>query len=144
LPLAHQDWFQRKEMNLGAHKPRLLFVDDSAFFRNMLTPVLGAAGYEVTTAVDGREALVLVEETDFDLVVSDIEMPEIGGFELAEALRVNSRTAHLPIIALTSHMSPALVERGRRAGFRAFVAKFDRPGLIAALRDLPSGISEAA
>ncbi|HXM31267.1 MAG TPA: hybrid sensor histidine kinase/response regulator [Xanthobacteraceae bacterium] len=145
LPLAHEDWFQRKEMNAEARKRRLLFVDDSVFFRDMLTPVLKAAGYDVTTAADGREALALVEKGDgFDVIVSDIEMPEIGGFELAEALRADKRMGHVPIIALTSHTSPAMLERGIRAGFRAFVAKFDRQGLIAALKDTPFEISKAA
>ncbi|HEY4862920.1 MAG TPA: chemotaxis protein CheW [Xanthobacteraceae bacterium] len=145
LPLAHEDWFQRKEMNAEARKRRLLFVDDSAFFRDMLTPVMKAAGYDVTTAADGREALALVEKGDsFDVIVSDIEMPEIGGFELAEALRADPRMGHVPIIALTSHTSPAMLERGIRAGFRAFVAKFDRQGLIAALKDAPFEISKAA
>jgi len=145
LPLAHEDWFLRKEMNAEARKRRLLFVDDSAFFRNMLTPVLKAAGYNVTTVADGREALALVETAGgFDVIVSDIEMPEIGGFELAEALRADPRMSHVPIIALTSHSSPAMLERGLRAGFRAFVAKFDRQGLIAALKDAPFEISKAA
>jgi two-component system chemotaxis sensor kinase CheA len=145
LPLAHEDWFLRKEMNAEARKRRLLLVDDSAFFRNMLTPVLKAAGYSVTTAADGREALALVETAGgFDVIVSDIEMPEIGGFELAEALRADPRMSHVPIIALTSHSSPAMLERGLRAGFRAFVAKFDRQGLIAALKDAPFEISKAA
>ena len=145
LPLAHEDWFQRKEMNAEARKRRLLFVDDSAFFRDMLTPVMKAAGYDVTTAADGREALALVEKGDsFDVIVSDIEMPEIGGFELAEALRADPRMGHVPIIPLTSHTSPAMLERGIRAGFRAFVAKFDRQGLIAALKDAPFEISKAA
>ena len=145
LPLAHEDWFQRKEMNAEARKRRLLFVDDSAFFRNMLTPVLRAAGYDVTTAVNGREALTLVEKADrFDVVVSDIEMPEVDGFALAEALRADPRMALVPIIALTSHSSPAMLEHGSRAGFRTFVAKFDRQGLIAALKDAPFEISKAA
>ncbi|HXY89873.1 MAG TPA: chemotaxis protein CheW [Xanthobacteraceae bacterium] len=145
LPLAYEDWFQRKEMNAEARKRRLLFVDDSAFFRNMLTPVLRAAGYDVTAATDGKAALALVEKGGgFDLVVSDIEMPEMDGFGLAEALRADPRTQHVPVIALTSHTSPATLDRGRRAGFRAFVAKFDRQGLIAALKDAPLEIGRAA
>jgi two-component system, chemotaxis family, sensor kinase CheA len=145
LPLAYEDWFHRKEMNAEARKRRLLFVDDSAFFRNMLTPVLKTAGYDVTVAADGKEALALIDKADgFDLVVSDIEMPEMDGFELVEALRADPRMKPVPIIALTSHTSSAMIERGSRAGFRAFVAKFDRQGLIAALKDTPLEISRAA
>jgi len=99
----------------------------------------------VTAATDGKAALALVEKGGgFDLVVSDIEMPEMDGFGLAEALRADPRTQHVPVIALTSHTSPATLDRGRRAGFRAFVAKFDRQGLIAALKDAPLEIGRAA
>ncbi len=58
----------------------------------------------------------------------------MNGFELAEAVRGDPRTAVVPIIALSSMTSPAAIERGRQAGFHDFVAKFDRQGLIAALK----------
>ncbi|HLL26866.1 MAG TPA: chemotaxis protein CheW [Xanthobacteraceae bacterium] len=144
LPLAYEDWFQRKDRNADEQKRRLLFVDDSAFFRNMLTPVLKAAGYDVVTAANGKEALALVEKANFEVVVSDIEMPEIDGFDLAEAMLADPRMRGVPIIALTSHTSPVMIERGRRVGFRAFVAKFDRQGLIAALKDAPLEVNKAA
>ncbi|MFX5595203.1 hypothetical protein ABTD92_21350, partial [Acinetobacter baumannii] len=64
LPLAFEDWFKRKEMRVEALTKRLLFVDDSPFFRNMLTPVLKAAGYDVTTASAGMEALDLMKRGD--------------------------------------------------------------------------------
>jgi two-component system chemotaxis sensor kinase CheA len=69
------------------------------------------------------------------VIVSDIEMPGMNGFEFAEAVRRDVRTAAVPIIALSAVTSPATIERGRQAGFQDFVAKFDRPGLIAALKD---------
>ena len=71
----------------------------------------------------------------FDVVLTDIEMPDMNGFEFAEAIRADPRTATMPIIALSSLVSPAAIERGRQAGFHDFVAKFDRPGLIAALKE---------
>jgi two-component system chemotaxis sensor kinase CheA len=136
LPLAFEDWFKRKEMSDEALTRRLLFVDDSAFFRNMLTPVLKAAGYQVTAVSAAQEALALAREArGFHVVVSDIEMPGMNGFELAEALRADPRTAAVPIIALSSVTNPAAIERGRQAGFHDYVAKFDRQGLIAALKE---------
>jgi two-component system, chemotaxis family, sensor kinase CheA len=136
LPLAFEDWFKRKEMSDEALTRRLLFVDDSAFFRNMLTPVLKAAGYQVTAVSAAQEALALAKDArGFHVVVSDIEMPGMNGFELAEALRADPRTATLPIIALSSLTNPAAIERGRQAGFHDYVAKFDRQGLIAALKE---------
>jgi two-component system chemotaxis sensor kinase CheA len=136
MPLAFEDWFRRKEMGPEALTRTLLFVDDSPFFRNMLGPVLKAAGYDVTTVGGAKEALALLKKgPHFDVIVSDIEMPEMNGFDLAEAIHGDPRTAHVPIIALSSLTSPAAIERGRQAGFHDFVAKFDRPGLIAALKD---------
>ncbi len=62
-------------------------------------------------------------------------MPEMDGFQFAESLRADPRTAALPVIALCSTASPEAVERGRRVGFYDYVAKFDRQGLIAALKE---------
>ncbi|MEI8145181.1 MAG: response regulator, partial [Alphaproteobacteria bacterium] len=145
LPLAFEDWFRRKEMRAEALTKRLLFVDDSPFFRNMLTPVLKAAGYQVTTASAAREALDLIKGGEkFDIVVSDIEMPDMNGFELAEALRADHRLLGLPVIALSSMTNPAAIERARVAGFHDYVAKFDRQGLIAALKDTATEYASAA
>ena len=145
LPLAFADWFRRREMRVEALTRTLLLVDDSAFFRNMLGPVLKAAGYDVTVVDGGDQALaVLKKQTRFDVIVSDIEMPGMNGFELAEAVRSDPRNADVPIIALSSMTSPAAIERGRQAGFHDFVAKFDRPGLIAALKDSAVGLDRAA
>jgi two-component system chemotaxis sensor kinase CheA len=145
LPLAYEDWIRRKATDSAALSRRLLLVDDSTFFRSMLTPVLQAAGFEVTALPSGEEALALIEKgARFDLVVSDIEMPGISGFQLAERLRADARTAHALLIALSSHAAAAIVERGRQAGFDQFVAKFDRRGLIAALSELPGSMARAA
>jgi two-component system chemotaxis sensor kinase CheA len=69
------------------------------------------------------------------VVITDIEMPEMSGFEFAERLRGDPRTADVPIIALSSVVSAEAVERGRQVGFYDYVAKFDRQGLIAALKE---------
>ena len=140
LPQAFEDWFMRKEMDIEALTKKVLFVDDSAFFRNMLTPVLKAAGYDVTTCDSASHAFELLENgAKFNAVVSDIEMPEINGFEFCEALRRDPRFRNIPILALSAMVTPASIERGRQAGFDDYVAKFDRPGLIAALKDVFSG-----
>ncbi len=135
LPLAFEDWFRRKEP--AQRRPQaVLLVDNSPFFRNMLTPVLQAAGYAVTAAGSARDALALFGEgRQFDVVITDVEMPDVDGFELAETLRADARTAELPVIGLSSAVSAEAIERGRRAGFHDYVAKFDRQGLIAALKE---------
>ena len=114
----------------------MLLIDDSAFFRNMLAPVLKAAGYEVTTAAGGEEAITLLQKARrFDVVLTDIDMPGMSGFDFAEQLRNDPKTAQIPIIGLSSMISQDFIERGRRVGFHDYVAKFDRQGLIAALKE---------
>jgi two-component system chemotaxis sensor kinase CheA len=136
LPMAFADWFTRKEIRPSMASQSVLLVDDSAFFRNMLAPVLKAAGYKVRTATGGQEALATLRSGQgFDVVLTDIEMPEMNGFELAETIRADQHFGQMPIIALSSLVSPAAIERGKLAGFHDYVAKFDRPGLIAALKE---------
>ncbi len=136
LPMAFEDWFRRKDQAVSERQRSILLVDDSPFFRNMLTPVLQAAGYTVTAVGSARDALAMLEDgRSFDVVVTDIEMPDMDGYQFAEALRAVPRTAELPVIALSSQISADSVERGRQAGFHDYVAKFDRQGLIAALME---------
>src|SRR5450631_3811443 len=136
LPMAFADWFSRKELNPSTSAQSVLLVDDSAFFRNMLAPVLKAAGYKVRVATNAQEGLATLRSgLTFDVVVTDIEMPDMNGFEFAEAIRADQHLHAMPIIGLSSLVSPAAIERGRQAGFHDYVAKFDRPGLIAALKE---------
>jgi two-component system, chemotaxis family, sensor kinase CheA len=145
LPLAHADWLQPTSARLAGSGRTVLLVDDKAFFRDMLTPVLKAAGFRVVVAEGADEALSLLRTGGrADVLVTDIEMPGKDGFQLVEALRAESRFAHLPAIALSSGLAPGAVERGRRLGIVAFVAKFDRSGLIAALAETQPVLGEAA
>ena len=116
LPLAFEDWFRRKEQPRARKRAhRCCWSTTSPFFRNMLTPVLQAAGYEVTAVGSAPEALALIEDgSAFDVVITDIEMPEMDGFEFAEALRADPRTADLPVIALVLGRLAEAIERGRQ------------------------------
>jgi two-component system chemotaxis sensor kinase CheA len=144
LPMAFADWFSRKEMRASSTAQSVLLVDDSAFFRNMLAPVLKAAGYRVRVAVNAQEGLSALRSQNFNVVLTDIEMPDMNGFEFAETIRADHNLSQMPIIALSSLVSPAAIERGRQAGFHDFVAKFDRPGLIAALKEQTADVQKAA
>jgi two-component system chemotaxis sensor kinase CheA len=145
LPMAFADWFSRKEMRPSTSAQSVLLVDDSAFFRNMLAPVLKAAGYRVRVAPNAQEGLTALRSGQvFDVVLTDIEMPDMNGFEFAETIRADAHLSALPIIALSSMVSPAAIERGRLAGFHDYVAKFDRPGLIAALKEQTAELNRAA
>ncbi|APG07051.1 two-component system chemotaxis sensor kinase CheA [Bradyrhizobium elkanii] len=144
LPMAFADWFTRKEMKPSQHSQSVLLVDDSAFFRNMLAPVLKAAGYRVRTAPTAQEGLAALRAQSFDVVLTDIEMPDMNGFEFAEVIRSDTNLGAMPIIGLSALVSPAAIERGRQAGFHDYVAKFDRPGLIAALKEQTAGAAGAS
>jgi two-component system chemotaxis sensor kinase CheA len=145
LPQAFEDWFRRRDMSATRPAGTVLLVDDSAFFRDMLAPLIKAAGYRVVAVGSGADALAaLKSDTTFDLIVTDIEMPDMDGFALAEAVRGVARTRALPIIALSAMISAEAIERGRAVGFHDFVAKFDRSGLIAAIKEQSADVDVAA
>src|SRR4051794_19077105 len=132
-------WFAeevRQAFAAGTETPvrRLLLVDDSAFFRNLLRPILEADGYEVTLAPSPDHPLRLRDRGErFDIIVSDIEMPGMNGFEFAAACRADGPWRSTPMVALTSHNTPTDLARGRKAGFLDYVGKLDRGALLAAL-----------
>ena len=113
----------------------VLLIDDSSFFRNMLKPLLSSSGYDVTTASNGSEALEKLKATsaDFDLIISDIEMPGMSGFELAETIKGDDRWKSTPMVALSNLTSEKDFARGRQAGFNDYIAKFDRDALLHSL-----------
>lgn len=113
---------------------RVLIVDDSAFFRNMLKPLLASAGYRAMTAASADEALALRESGEyFDLILSDIEMPGLSGVDFARAVRGDERWRETPLVALSSLAGDEHVRQGEAAGFDQYVAKFDRSRLLDAV-----------
>ena len=138
LTIAFQDWFtgERRVSTEGRTGRRVLLVDDSPFFRNLLAPLLTVAGYDVTTAEDGPQALALCEKgEDYDVIVSDIEMPNMSGFEFAQEVKANSRWRETPLVALSSSASPEDLARGRSVGFDDYIPKSDRDALLQSLRE---------
>jgi two-component system chemotaxis sensor kinase CheA len=135
LTQAWQDWFHRTpEADTEARSQHVLVVEDSDFFRQLVTPILGAAGYRVTPASSAAEALHLREAgAMFDAIVSDIVMPDMDGLDFARAVRANGAWSKLPMIALSSRADAADIEAGRDAGFTDYVAKFQRDALITSL-----------
>jgi two-component system chemotaxis sensor kinase CheA len=139
LTQAYSDWFgppPNQMQGPRARSKRVLLVDDSAFFRNLLSPLLSVAGYDVTTAESAHDALGLCEAGEpFDVIVSDIEMPGMNGFEFVRAVRADPRWRDTPMVALSSHATPEDFDRGREAGFSDYVAKFDRDTLLQVLAE---------
>jgi two-component system chemotaxis sensor kinase CheA len=145
LPQAFEDWFRRRDEAKPGPARTILLVDDSPFFRDMLAPLIKAAGYRVIAVGSGGEALAALKSGKrIDVVVTDVEMPELDGFALAQAMRNAPATAAIPIIALAAMVSDDTIARGRAAGFHDFVAKFDRPGLIAAIKEQSADLEQAA
>jgi chemotaxis protein histidine kinase CheA len=102
---------------------RALVVDDSRAIREAMTSMLGREGWIVDVAEDGARALQMTRQLRYDLVVTDLEMPELGGFDLIARLRTDERYATTPIVIITSRASPEHRRRAKDLGVRALVAK---------------------
>lgn len=127
LTRAFSNWFDPAHENTGLNRRRALLVDDSPFFRNLIAPLLTAAGWNVTAAANGKEAVALREGgRHFDLIVSDIDMPEMDGLTLARDLRGDPRWKDTPMIALSSYTGDEDKTAGRTAGFNEYLGKSDR------------------
>ncbi|HEY9594634.1 MAG TPA: response regulator, partial [Spirochaetia bacterium] len=123
----------------GASPPsprRILVVDDSITARTLLKSILETAGYVVRTAVDGAEALATVKEESFDLVMSDVDMPRMNGFELTEKIRADRKLSDLPVVLVTALESRQDRERGIEAGANAYLVKssFEQSNLLDIVR----------
>lgn len=116
----------------------ILLIDDSPFFCSLLTPMLEQAGYQVEIAADVASALRLrAAGARFDLIISDIEMPDMDGLSFARAVRAEgSLWRTIPLLAISAHATRHDENRGRAAGFDAFITKFDRAKLLGTLSHL--------
>jgi two-component system chemotaxis sensor kinase CheA len=115
---------------------RVLVVEDSVTSRLLLRHILEGAGCSVDTAVDGLDGLSRLRAGRYDVVVSDVEMPNMDGLALTAAIRANPATAELPVILVTSLQTPEQREAGLRAGADAYFTKgsFDQDRLLATVR----------
>ena len=137
LTQTQPDWFDKlADTSDGRnHRARLLVVEDSDFFRQMIVPVLQAAGYEVIGVPDATNALALRDNGQmFNAVISDIEMPGMDGLGFVRAVRASGAWSDLPVIALSGRVSEHDIERGREAGFTDYVGKFAKEALLVSLR----------
>ena len=114
---------------------RLLVVDDALTVRELERTILERAGFDVTVAGDGIEALAHLENETFDLVLTDVEMPRMDGFALTEHIRSHPTLANLAVLILTSRASDADRERGMSVGADGYIVKssFDEQSLLAAV-----------
>ena len=116
----------------------VLVAEDSITSRTLLKNILETAGYEVRTVVDGVEAMAALGDRDFDLVITDIEMPRMNGFDLTARIRADTRLSQLPVMLVTSLESREDRERGVDVGANAYITKgsFDQTTLLETARRL--------
>lgn len=116
----------------------VLVVEDSITARALLKNILETAGYDVITAVDGVNALAELKKRDFDLVVSDVDMPRLNGFGLTEHIRSDKRISELPVVLVTALDSREDKERGIDVGANAYIVKgsFDQNNLLEVIQKL--------
>ena len=106
---------------------RLLVAEDDEDIAALITVILSQRGYEVTLAPDGRAAAELCAGGQFDLLIFDVGMPHLTGFEVAEYLRGEQLMVGVPLMFLTAYDAPEDIERGRSLGASAYLTKPFRP-----------------
>lgn len=115
--------------------PRILVVDDDEGSRLALSTLILDEGYEVETASNGADALQCIDEHPIDLVVSDVQMPGLGGFEVVRRLRRNLRLRDLPVILVSGQANPDRRTKGRKADAADFMVKpLDFDALLARIQ----------
>ncbi|MDQ6996898.1 MAG: chemotaxis protein CheW [Mariprofundus sp.] len=136
---AVPDWFSQSVDASGESARRsILFVEDAPFFRNLVVPVLQAMNYEIWTASDGEEACRILADKTPDLILTDIEMPNMDGYELADWIASQPHLKGVPVMALTA-APPAEDDTERRRNFDDVLVKFDRHSLVEHLQSMMGG-----
>jgi len=130
----HPEWFEEMEAATDGSggTAKILFAEDSNFFRNQVRSYMENEGYEVIEAEDGAIAWELLQQhaDEISLVVTDIEMPNMNGFELTRNIKSSTAYSHLPVIALTTLAGEEDIEKGRQVGINDYQIKLDREKLI--------------
>jgi two-component system chemotaxis sensor kinase CheA len=129
------------EVAAGAEKAKarrksILVVEDSIAARTLLKNILESAGYQVKTAIDGVDAFTVLRTEDFDMVVSDVDMPRMNGFDLTAKVRADEKLSDLPVVLVTALESREDRERGIDVGANAYIVKssFDQSNLLEVVR----------
>lgn len=118
--------------------PSILLVEDAITTRELERSILEAAGYEVEAAFDGLDALRKMEERSYQLVITDIEMPRMDGFELTDQMRQDPRWADVPVVIITARENEQDRRRGLQLGAQAYIVKsrFDQRNLLETIEQL--------
>ena len=110
-------------MSAGPIRPRVLLVDDYPDAREMYTEYLEFSGFEVIEAANGMEAVQRAIDAAPDIILMDLSLPVMDGWEATRRLKADARTASIPVVALTGHALAGISEGARKAGCDAFITK---------------------
>jgi two-component system, chemotaxis family, sensor kinase CheA len=121
-----------------ARQLSVMVVDDALMVRELQRSILERGGYAVRTASDGAEALAMLADQPADLVVTDLEMPNLDGFALTSSIRAHPRLSNIPVLIVSSRASAEDHQRGLDAGADGYIVKtsFDEAGLLSAVSRL--------
>jgi two-component system chemotaxis sensor kinase CheA len=141
IELLEPDWFaeRKKQQKAITGKKKILLVEDTIFLQQLEKRYLEADGYEVITADNGKEGLERLAQEKFDLIVSDIEMPEMNGWDFIKAIRKDQRFRNIPAMAVTALDTEADRIRTLKSGFDAYQVKIDRERLLLQISELLNG-----
>ncbi|MEE4363287.1 MAG: chemotaxis protein CheW [Desulfotignum sp.] len=129
------EWTKALKSRVTEDSPaNILVVEDSPFFLNQVVSFLSEIGYKPLTATDGVQGLAVLNREKIDIVLTDIEMPNMNGLEMARKIRADERFRNLPIIAVTSLAGDAAEKEGLDAGINDYLVKLDREKIIACVR----------
>lgn len=136
--MSQKQFTIKKGKSINRETLNILVVDDSVTTRILERNILKAAGYNVTIATNGLDALTKLASEKFNLIVSDIEMPEINGFELTERVKTSEEYKHIPIILVSSLASELDKKKGLGLGASAYIQKggFDQEELLSTISKL--------
>lgn len=129
------EWTKALKSKIKDDSPaNILVVEDSPFFLNQVVSFLSEIGCKPLTATDGAEGLDVLNREKIDIVLTDIEMPNMNGLEMARKIRADERFKNLPIIAVTSLAGDAAEKEGKDAGINDYLVKLDREKIIACVK----------
>ncbi len=116
---------------------KILLVDDSESMRKIAGKAISDAGYDVTTAEDGKLGLSKIEKEKYDAIISDVNMPNMNGLEMVKAGRMFASNKYTPVIMLTTESSDEMRQKGKEAGAKVWVVKpFNPDQLLGVLKKL--------
>ncbi|QTA90487.1 hybrid sensor histidine kinase/response regulator [Desulfonema magnum] len=135
---AEPEWFdeRRTENPPPDAIKQVLLVEDASFFRQLIKGYLKADGYKVITAENGQAGLDRMNETQFDLIVSDIEMPVMDGWDFMENVRKNEQKNHIPAVALTALDAEKDREKAIKCGYDRYEIKLDRERFLTTVAEM--------